>query len=68
MSLSKWLPELSPIERYAPESGRRGQQAFSVRTQLRIHFIQHWFKLSDPFMVEALHDVPAFSDSAGLFH
>ena len=33
---------------------------------LRIHFMQQWFKLSDPAMEEALHDVPAFRDFAGL--
>ena len=30
--------------------------------------MQHWFKLSDPAMEEALHDVPAFRDLAGLSH
>jgi len=33
-----------------------------------IHFMQQWFKLSDPAMEEALHDVPAFRDFAGLSH
>ena len=35
---------------------------------LRIHFMQQWFKLSDPAMEEALHDVPAFRDFAGVIH
>lgn len=30
--------------------------------------MQQWFKLSDPAMEEALHDVPAFRDFAGLSH
>ena len=33
-----------------------------MNTLLRIHFMQQWFKLSDPAMEEALHDVPAFGD------
>ena len=63
-----WAELVSLIERYAPESGRRGQQPFAVHTLLRIHFMQQWFKLSDPSMEEALHDVPAFRDFAGLTH
>ena len=61
-----WAELVSLIEPYAPESGRRGQQPFAVQTMLRIHFMQQWFKLSDPAMEEALHDVPAFRDFAGL--
>ena len=63
-----WAELVSLIEPYAPESGRRGQQPFAVSTLLRIHFMQQWFKLSDPAMQEALHDVPAFRDFAGLSH
>ncbi len=55
-----WTELVSLIEPYAPEAGRRGQQPFAVQTLLRIHFMQQWFKLSDPAMEEALHDVPAF--------
>ena len=63
-----WVELVSLIEPYAPDSGRRGQQPFAVQTMLRIHFMQQWFKLSDPQMEEALHDVPAFRDFAGLSH
>ena len=63
-----WTELVSLIEPYAPEAGRRGQQPFAVQTLLRIHFMQQWFKLSDPAMEEALHDVPAFRDFAGLTH
>ena len=63
-----WAELVSLIEPYAPDSGRRGQQPFAVQTLLRIHFMQQWFKLSDPAMEEALHDVPAFRDFAGLSH
>ncbi len=63
-----WVELVALIEPYAPESGRRGQQPFAVSTLLRIHFMQQWFKLSDPAMEEALHDMPAFRDFAGLSH
>ncbi len=66
-----WSPGaelVSLIEPCAPESGRRGQQPFAVQTLLKIHFMQQWFKLSDPAMEEALHDVPVFRDFAGLSH
>lgn len=33
---------------------------------LRIHFMQHWFNLSDPGMEEALYDIPAMRDFAGI--
>ena len=63
-----WAELVALIAPYAPESGRRGQQPFAVQTLLRIHFMPQWFKLSDPAMEEALHDVPAFRDFAGLSH
>ena len=63
-----WAELVALIEPYAPESGRRGQQPFAVQTLLRIHSMQQWFKLSGPAMEEALHDVPAFRDFAGLSH
>jgi hypothetical protein len=66
--VAPWTELVSLIEPYAPEGGRRGQQPFGVQTLLRIHFMQQWFKLSDPAMEEALHDVPAFRDFAGLSH
>ena len=50
-----WAELVSLIEPYAPEGGRRGQQPFAVQTLLRIHFMQQWFKLSDPAMEEAPH-------------
>jgi exoribonuclease-2 len=34
----------------------------------KVERMQQWFKLSDPAMEEALHDVPAFRDFAGLSH
>ncbi len=63
-----WPEPVVLIEPWAPERRRRGRQPFAVQTLLRIHFMQHWFKLSDPAMEEALHNAPAFRDFAGLSH
>jgi IS5 family transposase len=63
-----WAELVSFIEPYAPESGHRCLPPYTVQTLLRIHFMQQWFKLSDPAMEEALHDVPVFRDFAGLSH
>ncbi|MCI1192279.1 IS5 family transposase [Calidifontimicrobium sp. SYSU G02091] len=60
-----WAALEALIAPHAPE-GRRGRPPFSVRTMLRIHFMQQWFTLSDPAMEEALHDVPLFREFAGL--
>jgi IS5 family transposase len=40
-------------------TARGGRPSFPAETMLRIHFMQHWFALSDPAMEEALHDSPA---------
>lgn len=49
-----WAELVSLSELYAPESGCRGQQPFAAQTLLRSHFMQQWFKVSDPAMEEAL--------------
>ncbi len=44
----------------------KGWPPFAVQTILRIQFMQQWFRLSDPAMEEALHDVPLFREFAQL--
>jgi IS5 family transposase len=66
--VAPWAELVSLIGPMHPKPRRRGQQPFPVQTLLRIYFMQQWFKLSDPAMEEALHDVPAFRDFAGLSH
>jgi len=60
-----WSELVALIAPHCPE-GRRGRPPFNVETLLRIHFMQQWFKLSDPAMEEALHDMALFRDFAGL--
>lgn len=42
----------------APVYPKRGQgrPPMPIETMLRVHFLQHWFNLSDPAMEEALYD------------
>lgn len=60
-----WAELIALIEPHAP-AGKTGRPPFAVATMLRIHFMQHWFGLSDPAMEEALHDVPLYREFAGL--
>lgn len=40
------------------------QPPFGIETMLRVHYLQQWFALSDPAMVEALLDMPVFQEFA----
>jgi len=57
-----WAQLVALVAPHAPE-GKKGRPPFAVETMLRIHFMQQWFKLSDPAMEEALHDVPSSASS-----
>ena len=46
--------------------GKNGRPPFGLEVMLRIHFMQHWFGLSDPAMEESLHEVPLYREFAGL--
>jgi IS5 family transposase len=62
-----WSELVALIAGHAPARGAKGGRApFAVETMLRIHFLQHWFNLSDPAMEEALYDTPMFREFAGL--
>ncbi len=43
-----------------------GRPPFAPETMLRLHFLQHWFGLSDLAMEEALFETPLYRDFAGL--
>ena len=60
-----WKALVQIIEPYWPKS-ETGRPPFAIETMLRIHYLQHWFGLSDPAMEEALHDVPLYLEFAGL--
>lgn len=60
-----WAELTSLIEPHYPK-GKTGRPPFGMLVMLRIHFLQHWFGLSDPAMEEALHDIPLYREFAGL--
>ena len=50
-----WKRLVALIEPYYPKAGR-GRHPQPLETMLRIHFLQHFFDLSDPAAQDALHD------------
>ncbi len=46
--------------------GEGGRPAVPLERMLRIHFLQHWFNLSDPAVEEALYDSAAMRAFAGI--
>ena len=50
-----WQPLGELIEPYYPKAGN-GTQPKPLEQMLRIHFMQHWFNLSDPAMEDSLYD------------
>ena len=60
-------PELTQvIEPYYPKPEGAGRRPVGVERMLRIHFIQHWFNLSDPGAEEALYDSRALRQFVGI--
>lgn len=48
-----------------PEAGN-GRRPYPLATMLRVYMMQNWFSLSDPAMEDALYDMPALRQFAGL--
>jgi IS5 family transposase len=44
------------IEPFYPKTHGAGRPPIGIERMLRIHFLQHWFNLSDPAVEEALYD------------
>lgn len=60
-------PELCAlIEPHYPKPGN-GRPPVGVERMLRIHFLQHWFSLSDPAVEEALYDSLAMRGFVGIW-
>jgi IS5 family transposase len=54
------------IEPFYPKQEGAGRPPIGVERMLRIHFLQHWFNLSDPAVEEALYDSRAMRRFAGI--
>jgi IS5 family transposase len=51
-----WKELCGAIEPFYPKGKGAGRPPIGVERMLRIHFLQHWFNLSDPAVEEALYD------------
>lgn len=60
-----WAALCAEIEPFYPKAGN-GRPPMPLERMLRIHFLQHWFNLSDPAAEEALYDSPAMRAFAGV--
>jgi hypothetical protein len=58
-----WAALVSIVEPHCLRA-KTGHPPFAVETMLRIHYLQDWFRLSDPALEQALHDTPLFREFA----
>jgi len=54
------------IEPAYPAGDGAGRPPIGLERMLRIHFLQHWFNLSDPAVEEALYDSRAMREFVGI--
>ena len=60
-----WDALLRVVAPVYPAAGN-GRRPYRLSTMLRVHLMQNWFSLSDPAMEDALYDMPALRQFAGL--
>ncbi len=53
------------IRPHYPKAGN-GRPPVGLERMLRIHFLQHWFNLSDPAVEEALYESASMPQFAGI--
>lgn len=61
-----WQELTEAIEPYYPKPEGAGRRPVGIDRLLRIHFLQHWFELSDPGAEEALYDSRAMRRFVGI--
>ncbi len=61
-----WKELSEVIEPYYPKPQGAGRKPIGLDRMLRIHFLQHWFELSDPGAEEALYDSRAMRLFVGI--
>jgi len=61
-----WRDLAKVIEPFYPKPKGAGRPPIGVERMLRIHFLQHWFHLSDPAVEEALYDSRAMRQFVGI--
>ena len=63
--LVPWRELCAVIEPFYPKAGR-GRPPVGLERMLRLHFLQHWFNLSDPAAEEALYDSLSMRQFVGI--
>lgn len=61
-----WEKLTALIEPVYPAGEGPGRPPIGLERMLRIHFLQHWFNLSDPAMEETLYDSHAMREFVGI--
>jgi IS5 family transposase len=61
-----WRELCDVIEPFYPKPKGAGRPPVGLERMLRIHFLQHWFNLSDPAVEEALYDSRAMRRFVGI--
>ena len=61
-----WQELTAVIEPFYPKPEGTGRRPVGIERMLRIHFLQHWFALSDPAAEEALYDSRAMRHFVGI--
>ncbi len=61
-----WNEMCEAIAPYYPKPLKAGRKPIGLERMLRIHFLQHWFELSDPAAEEALYDSRAMRLFVGI--
>lgn len=61
-----WKELCQVIKPYYPRPKGAGRRPIGIERMLRIHFLQHWFALSDPAAEEALYDSRAMRSFVGI--
>ena len=61
-----WQGLCEAIEPFYPNPQGAGRRPIGIERMLRIHFLQHWFNLSDPAAEEALYDSRAMRRFVGI--
>ncbi len=61
-----WKELCEIIEPFYPKPESAGRPPVGLERMLRIHFLQHWFNLSDPAVEEVLYDSRAMRQFVGI--
>jgi IS5 family transposase len=61
-----WQEMSHAVEPHYPAPKGAGRRPIGIERMLRIHFLQHWFELSDPGVEEALYDSRAMRQFVGI--